>query len=172
MHIRITVLACLAIFFTAAHLGAQDSTARTDIAGLKKVLVELGYSPEEKKSGESAYLQIELKHSNEETRKHLVGIDPGADTVYILGGGFSWAPDPKKASNEWFRKLLKHNHKISPSYIFLNDFDVFGLTTVTGNVGINGERLKAKLKQHVTDFDEKLLPLVKELPGKEAEDNK
>ncbi len=165
----------MALIITCSRVSAQDAAAphtTSDLPGLKKLLEELGYAPEVKKAGQTEFIQIELKHSSEEKRKHLIGIDHQAATVYILGGGFSWAPDPKKATNEWSRKLLKTNHNMAPSYIFLNDIDVFGLTTVIGNVDITSDRLKAKLKDHLTNFDEKLVPLVKELPGKEADDNK
>jgi hypothetical protein len=175
MHARLTLIACIALFVTCSRVDAQDAVAphsTTDLPGLKKLLEELGYAPEARKAGETEFLQIDLKHSNDETRKHLIGIDSQAATIYVTGGGFSWVPDPKKASNEWFRKLLKTNHNLSPSYIFLNNIDVFGLTTVIGNVDITTERLKATLKEHLTNFDEKLTPLVKELPGKEADDNK
>lgn len=174
MRLGFPLAACIAILFTCEVLRAQDAaaaSAKTDLPGLKKLLEELGYAPEAKKAGETEYLQVDLKHSNGETRKHLIGLDPQAATIYILGGGFSWAPDPKKATNEWFRKLLKANHNLAPSYIFLNDIDVFGLTTVIGNVDITSDRLKAKLKDHLANFDEKLVPLVKELPGMDT-DNK
>jgi len=169
MHTRPSLIACILLLCGTA-AWAQDPAAThsmADLAGLKKLLEELGYTPEMKKTGDTEYLQFELKHSSGETRNHLVGLDPRASTIYLMGGGFSWAPDPKKASNEWFRKLLKYNHSLAPNYIFLNDFDVIGLTTIIGNVDVSAEKLKTKIKDHLTTFDEKLVPLAKELPGAE-----
>ena len=160
-------IACMAFLFCGAVAWGQEAPAadpKIDNDGLKKILEGLGYEPAEVKSGESVAWQVDLEHPSGETRKHLIATDPKAATVFIIGGGFSWAPDPKKASNEWFRRLLNVNHKMAPSYIFVNDFDVFGLTTVMGNVDINAQRLKAKIKEHVKNFDEQLVPLVKELP--------
>ena len=165
---------CIALILCVALARAEDAPAsksRIDIAGLKNLLVELGYEVEELKSGETPYLQAELKHASE-TRKHIFSVDTKADTIIILAGGFSWAPDPKKASNDWFVKLMKLNNRIAPTYIFLNDGNVFGLTTVMGNVDMSAERLKAKIKEHVTNFDEQLVPLVKELPGPDKSEGK
>jgi len=166
------VLACLSLVLVTKASWAQDAATHTviDIAGIKKFLGELDYEPVVGKSGDAEYLQIDLKHSNGETRKHLVGIDPQAKTIFILGGGFTSAPDPKKGTSEWYRRLAATNHKIAPNYIFINDFDVFGLTTVIGNVDITAERLKTKLKDHITSFDDNLVPLVKELPPMEKKE--
>ena len=175
MKTGISTVALLALLFCGLVAWGQEAPAagaKIDNDGLQKILGEMGYEPEVIKSGESVAMQIEVKHPSGETRKHLLGIDPKASTVFIIGGGFSWAPDPKKASNEWFRRLLNQNHKIAPSYIFVNDFNVFGLTTVIGNVDIKASRLKDKIQEHVTNFDERLVPLVKELPPMDKEEGK
>lgn len=146
---------------------AERPDAEISSEGLRKILEGLGYEPKGIKAENSSAWQIELEHANGDTRRHLIGFDPKASTVFIIGGGFAHAPDPKKATNAWFRKLLKQNHQLAPNYIFLNDFEVFGLTTVMGNVNITPARMKAKLKEHVQNFDERLTPLVKELPSME-----
>jgi len=147
-----------------ADVKGQDNP-QIDGEGLQKILAGLGYEPKQIKAGESVALQIELEHADGKPRRHLIGFDPKAATIFIIGGGFAHSPDPKKASNAWFRKLLKANHRLAPSYIFLNDFDVFGLTTIMGNVNITPAQMKTKLKEHVTNFDKELVPLVKELPS-------
>lgn len=129
----------------------------------------MGYEPKKKIVGDATALQISVKHESE-TRDYLIGFDPKADTVFIIGGGFSWAPDPAQASNDWLRRMLKQNHQLAPSYIFINDYDVFGLTTVMGNIGITPARMKAKIEEHVANFDSRLVPLVKELPSIKAQE--
>ena len=146
---------------------ARAQGSKTDLDGLKQILEELGYAPKEVKSNESIAWEVQVKHPGGETRRHLLGMDPKAATIFIIGGGFSSWPDPGKATSAWYRKVMHQNHKISPSYIFLNDFDVFGLTTVLGNVDIDAARIKAKITEHATNFDEKLVPLIKEVPSKD-----
>lgn len=139
-----------------------------DSEQLREMLEDLGYSPRKLDGNASSAWQIDLQHGTN-TRRHLVGIDPGAGTLFIIGGGFSHAPDPKKASNDFFRRLMKHNHQMSPNYIFINDYNVFGLATIFGNVNITPARLRAKIKEHQTNFDSRLVPLVNELPSQEKE---
>lgn len=158
-----SLLLVAVILGTSPVRAADKPDGVVDHDKLKELLEGLGHKPKEIKAGTTTALQIELKHASGETRKHLLGFDPQAGTVFIIGGGFSTSPDPKKASNEWFRKLLKINNNIAPNYIFLNEGDVFGLTTVFGNVNVTEKFLKAKIELHLKTFDDKLVPLIKEL---------
>jgi hypothetical protein len=131
-------------------------------ASCGEMLKQLGYEVNEIKAADSLAWSISVDHKDG-PRSTLVGIDPNARTMFVISGGFSQAPDPGKGTNAWFRKLLKHNHQIAPSYIFVNDNDVFGLSTVTGNQGITNKFLRERIDLHVTNFNDRLIPLINEL---------
>lgn len=159
------VAGILAVAFAASDaLAQQQAEGKTlDHASLRQMLAGLGYQPERvEMEGGTVFYRIKMTHRNQ-TRVHMVAVDQRAGTIAIIGGGFASIPDPTRASNAWFRKLMKINHSIGPCYIFLNDNNVFGLTTVFGNTNVTPARLRERLQWHVNTFDSILEPLIQEL---------
>jgi hypothetical protein len=140
----------------------QPASKSLDNEGLRQMLVGLGYSPERIDVGNYVAYRITLTHADG-SRITLVAVDNATKMIAIVGGGFASAPDPKVASNDWFQRFVKTSNAISPNYLFMNDQGVFGMATVMGNTDITANDLKAKLEQHVSTFDSRLAPLVKEL---------
>lgn len=139
------------------------SQAAPDLPALKTMLTELGHEVGSVSAGQANALQIELK-TGTGVRKHLIFIDERAQTMGVISGGFTAAPDVSQAPAAWLNKVLKFNHRSAPRTIFINDHGVIGLTTVRGLVATTAEELKTMLAEHVRVFDDEVAPLAAELP--------
>jgi len=129
---------------------------------LQEMLKELGYQPKLLEVSGQKALQVKLGE-REFARDAMVAIDQAQHVLIILSGGFNWNPQPARGDHSFYRKLLKINNDIAPSYIFLNEGDVFGLASVAGDSQVTTDSLKGLLAKHQERFEQKLAPLVQEL---------